>query len=253
MSVSYAVGLPIVGEFGDPVTLVDLAVAAEQHGWDGVYLWDHVLFHERDWRVANPTVTVSAIAARTSRIRLIPMCILPRRRAHVVAREVDTLSALAPGRVTLVTALGSMDAEYAEFGEDPDLRARAALLDAGLAKLDGLVPLWCAGQWPRRAGLRRAARWQGAMPTFAGYSGGDGNVLPSVFASAVDYVSSLRGGLEGFDFVLEGDTPPEGGAAVVAPYVDSGLTWWVEAFGWWRGGVAEARTRIAAGPPSWAG
>jgi hypothetical protein len=250
MSVSYAVGLPVVGEFGDPVTLVELAVAAEKHGWDGVYLWDHVLFHQRDWAVANVTVTVAAIAARTSRIRLIPMCILPRRRAHVVAREVATLAALAPGRVTLMTALGSMDAEYAEFGEDPDLRARAALLDAGLAALDGVAPLWCAGRWPRRAGLRRAARWQGAMPIFAGYGGGDGNVPAPLFAEAASFVSSERGGLVGFDLALEGDTPPSGGAEVVAPYVDSGLTWWVEAFGWWRGGVAEARTRIAAGPPS---
>jgi len=35
----------------------------------------------------------------------------------------------------------------------------------------------------------------------------------------------------------------------VAPYVDAGLTWWIEAMGWWRGGVDGARERIAAGPP----
>jgi len=28
-----------------------------------------------------------------------------------------------------------------------------------------------------------------------------------------------------------------------------GLTWWVEALGWWRGGVDSARQRIDAGPP----
>jgi hypothetical protein len=250
MSVSYAVGLPNVGEFGDPVTLVELAVAAEAHGWGGVYLWDHLFYHDREWPVANPTVTIAAIAARTSRIRLIPMCILPRRRPQVVAREVAALSALAPDRVTLATALGSMDAEYADFGEDPDLRARATKLDAGLARLAGAVPLWCAGRWPRRVGLRRAARWQGAMPTFAGYGGGAGTVPPAVFAEAVSYLSTVRGGLAGFDVAVEGDTAPAGGAATVAPYVDSGLTWWVEAFGWWRGGVAGARARIAAGPPT---
>lgn len=249
MSLSYAIGLPNVGEFGDPVALVELAVAAERHGWDGVYLWDHLMYHDRQWPVANPTVTISAIAARTTRIRLIPMCILPRRRPQVVAGEVAALGRLAPDRVTLATALGSMDAEYSDFGEDPDLKARAGKLDAGLSLLDGRVPLWCAGRWPRRVGLRRAARFQGALPTFAGYGGGHGNVPPEVFAEATGYLSTVRGGLEGYHVALEGDTPPEGGAATVAPYVDSGLTWWIEAFGWWRDGLTGASTRIAAGPP----
>jgi hypothetical protein len=29
----------------------------------------------------------------------------------------------------------------------------------------------------------------------------------------------------------------------------AGLTWWIEAMGWWRGGVDDARHRILAGPP----
>jgi len=29
------VGVPNVGPFGDPLLLVGLAVAAEEHGWDG--------------------------------------------------------------------------------------------------------------------------------------------------------------------------------------------------------------------------
>jgi alkanesulfonate monooxygenase SsuD/methylene tetrahydromethanopterin reductase-like flavin-dependent oxidoreductase (luciferase family) len=42
----YAIGLPTVGEFGDVNALCDLAVRAEQHGWDGVHLWDHLLYHD---------------------------------------------------------------------------------------------------------------------------------------------------------------------------------------------------------------
>src|SRR6478609_2844493 len=56
MVMSYAVGLPTVGGFGDVHSLVDLAVAAEQYGWDGVHLWDHVLYHESGWPVASPVV-----------------------------------------------------------------------------------------------------------------------------------------------------------------------------------------------------
>ncbi len=41
----YGVYLPPFGPFGDPLVLVDLAVRAETVGWDGVFLWDH-LVHE---------------------------------------------------------------------------------------------------------------------------------------------------------------------------------------------------------------
>ena len=67
----YAVGLPTVGEFGNIHTLLDLAAAAERHGWDGVHLWDHVLYHEPGWPVVSPVVAAAAIAAATSRVRII--------------------------------------------------------------------------------------------------------------------------------------------------------------------------------------
>jgi alkanesulfonate monooxygenase SsuD/methylene tetrahydromethanopterin reductase-like flavin-dependent oxidoreductase (luciferase family) len=60
MVMNYAVGLPTVGGFGDVHTLVDLAVAAEQHGWDGVHLWDHVLYHDSGWPVVSPVVAAAA-------------------------------------------------------------------------------------------------------------------------------------------------------------------------------------------------
>ena len=63
MPVRCAVGLPNVGQFGDVGVLVDLAAEAERHGWDGVHLWDHLLFHEQDWPVASPVVAAAAIAA----------------------------------------------------------------------------------------------------------------------------------------------------------------------------------------------
>ena len=32
-----------MGVFGDPLLLVDMAIAAEEHGWDGFFVWDHLL------------------------------------------------------------------------------------------------------------------------------------------------------------------------------------------------------------------
>lgn len=264
----YAIGLPNVGEFGDPRVLARLAVTAEEHGWDAVYLTDHVLYHEPGWPVANPVVAAAAVAALTRRLRLVVMWVLPRRRVAVVAREAASLDALSGGRLTLISSIGSMDIEYSGFGDDPDLRARGRALDASLTDLRALwsgepvvvaggagavtmgppaaIPVWCSGRWPNRRPLRRAARYDGVMPTFVDQR--SRVVPPGEFAAATAYVAGERGGLDGFDVALEGASPPGAAAEVARSYVDGGLTWWVEAFGHWRGGLAEAETRIAAGP-----
>lgn len=270
----YAVGLPNVGPFADAPTLVELAVVAEDRGWDGVFLWDHLLYHDPDWHVVNPVVVASAIAARTSRIRLgVLMMALPRRRVQTVARETVTLDMLSGGRLVFGAGIGSMDIEYAAFGEDPDLRARGRRLDESLGLLTALwsgepvdmpsghrvrmlptplqrprVPVWVAGRWPNRPGFRRSARWDGVVATFT--DAGRGLPVPvEDFADAVRFVAAERGSLDGFDVALEGWTSPGSATETVAPYLDAGLTWWIEAMGWWRGGVDAARERILAGPP----
>ncbi len=246
----YAVGLPNVGEFGDVRALVGLAGAAERAGWDGVQLWDHVLYHEPGWRATSPVVAAAAIAATTERLRIILTVVLPRRQVQDVAQDAAAVAALSGGRLTLVATIGSMDREYADFGLDPDLRARGRALDDRLARLTGLwaewgvprVPIWCGGRWPARPGLRRAARYDGAMPTFAARP--QGNVPVDAFAEAAAFVRDLAPGP--LDIAVEGAaTDP----AVVAPYAAAGATWWIDAMGWWRGGVAGAADRIALGPP----
>lgn len=280
----FAVGLPNVGVFADPALLTELAGRAEQAGWDGAFVWDHVLYHH-DWPVVDPTVVAAAIAATTTRIRLgILMTAVPRRRVGKLAREIASLDVLSGGRVVFGAGLGSMPSEYTAFGEPADPRLRAARLDESLAALaalwsgesvtvrgghvvvDGVSmtptpvqrprpPVWCAGRWPLRAPFRRAARWDGVMPVHADYSRPTTMPAP-MLADIVRYVHALRvsAGTHGrpFDVVLEGATDadaPDHGAAVVRPYADAGLTWWVEALGWWRGGPDDARARIDAGPP----
>jgi hypothetical protein len=36
----------------------------------------------------------------------------------------------------------------------------------------------------------------------------------------------------------------------VAPYLQAGLTWWIEALGWWRGSLQDAMNRVRQGPPA---
>jgi alkanesulfonate monooxygenase SsuD/methylene tetrahydromethanopterin reductase-like flavin-dependent oxidoreductase (luciferase family) len=75
-------------QLADPPLLVDLAVGAEELGWDGVFLWDHILWKPPVRALADAWVALSAIATGTSHIRLGPRVTpLSRRRVHKVARE----------------------------------------------------------------------------------------------------------------------------------------------------------------------
>jgi alkanesulfonate monooxygenase SsuD/methylene tetrahydromethanopterin reductase-like flavin-dependent oxidoreductase (luciferase family) len=276
--VRFAVGLPNVGPFGDVSTLVDLAVAAEARGWDGVFLWDHLLHHDPSWPTADPTATIAAIAARTRAVRLaVLMVALPRRRPWKVAKEFATLDHLSGGRMILGAALGSMDREYAGFGEDPSLRERARRLDDGLEvvarcwsgepveltdgvyRLDGVrllptpvqrprIPIWVAGRWPNPAPFRRAARWDGLMPIHGDFGRGT-TMPPDVVAEIHRTVAAMRPDGQPFDLALEGATEPGTSDERLPAYAAAGTTWWVEAMGWWRGGPDAARERIDAGPP----
>src|SRR2546430_12864822 len=81
-----AVGVPNVGPFGDPRLLVELAVAAEEHGWDGFFGWDHLLYPDQRWDVADPLAVIAAVAARTARITIgVPGNVLARRPIRRVA------------------------------------------------------------------------------------------------------------------------------------------------------------------------
>ena len=279
----YAVGIPNVGDYGDPRLLVELARDAEAAGWDAVLLWDHVAYRRRGWPVADPTVTLTAIAAATRRVRIgMLAAAVPRRRPWKLARETATLDVLSGGRLIFGAGLGSQaDEEYAAFGEDGDARARADLLDEGLEVLTGLwggelfshqgrryhvdetvflprpvqlprIPVWIAGRWPNRPPFRRAARWDGVFPTHAEVGHAD-TMTPAQLEEVVAYTLRRRpAGLGDLDVVVEGHTGGRDGAADrdrVAALEAVGLTWWVEKLGWFHGPVATARQRIQAGPP----
>ncbi len=276
-----AIGVPNVGLFGDPSLLVDLAVAAEEHGWDGFFVWDHQLYWDPEWHVADPVVVVAAIAARTARLRIgILVNVLARRRVGKVARESVTLDQLSQGRLVFGAGLGSRAEEFTAFGEPGDAKERAARLDESLDLLDALwtgepvtyrgehltatdvtmlprpvqqprIPIWCGGRWPARAPFRRAARWDGVMPTHTGYGLGE-TMPPDEFLAAVRYTREHRAAPGPFDVALEGrtaGTEPDRGGGHVLPYAKAGLTWWIEALGWWRGTPEDALTRITQGPP----
>lgn len=274
----FAIGVPNVGAFGDPDLLVELAVRAEHAGWDGWFLWDHLLYHESSWPVVDPIVVLSAVASVTERIRLgVLMLALPRRRPWKVAKELATVDRLSAGRLITGFGLGSMDREYAGFGEEPELKARAEKLDEGLDVIvrswtgeqfsfDGRhhqahavrmlpppaqkprPPIWLAGRWPNKSPFARAARWDGVMPIHSDYGKGE-TMPPQTIAEIREFITARRGSSDGFDIAVEGTTDGNRyDPRLMSSYQRAGLTWWVEALGWWRGDAKAAIDRVLLGP-----
>jgi len=194
----------------DPRDLIELGVAAEEAGFDGYFLWDHIVFSNRGDGppVQDPWSVLSVVAARTSRITIGTVVTpVPRRRPWQLARQTATLDLLSNGRVVLGVGIGSP--AYGDFGifhEPSGDRERAELLDEGLDVLAGLwsgepfsysgkhlnvdtvrftpapvqrprIPVWVAGVLPAPRPIARAARWDGFVPIR--WSSTDGLVRPS--------------------------------------------------------------------------
>jgi alkanesulfonate monooxygenase SsuD/methylene tetrahydromethanopterin reductase-like flavin-dependent oxidoreductase (luciferase family) len=72
----------------DPALIARLSAEAEEAGWDGIVLWDHVRWRGPVLEVADVWITLAAIATATQTIRLGPMVTpLARRRPVKVARR----------------------------------------------------------------------------------------------------------------------------------------------------------------------
>ncbi|MFQ5558733.1 MAG: LLM class flavin-dependent oxidoreductase [Acidimicrobiales bacterium] len=261
----HAVYVAPFGPLADPHRLMELATAVERHGWDGLYLWDHVLRPETRV-IIDPWVAMAAMATVTERIRLGPMVTpLSRRRLVKLAREVVTLDLLSRGRITLGLGLGvDSGGELTRLGEVVEPRDRGAILDEGSDVLAALLagervrhrgrhhlvddvvleprpiqrprpPIWCAAVRDADPPVRRAARFDGIFPIDIG---------GARFDRILELVASLRGSLDGFDVCVRAEpdgSPPD--------YAERGATWMVVA---WPAVVDldELHAAVEAGPSS---
>ena len=241
--------LPLFDELADPALVARMSSAAEEAGWHGVFVWDHVRWREPVAAVADPWITLAAIATATERLRIGPMVTpLARRRPVKIARETATLDLLSGGRLTLGVGLGNDQAgqELSITGEETDDRRRARMLDESLQILaaawsgkpvhhrgehytvDGMrflprplqrpgIPVWVGGFYGRKAPLRRAARHQGFVAVNLEH--------PDQLAEIAAELNALRrtagtAGAQPYDVVvaLEPGCDP-------APYAAAGATW----------------------------
>lgn len=258
----YALYLPNFGPFGDPRTLIECAREAEQAGWDGVFIWDHITRDPAQGIVCDPWIALAGIAMVTSRIKIGALVTpLPRRRPWKVARETVSLDHLSGGRLIFGAGTGGTSGkarEWANFGEVEDLKIRAAMLDEGLDILTGLwtgkpfsydgqyykvndshfmpppvqqprIPIWVAGYWPNKPPFRRAARWDGIFPIFDPET--EGQQKANQLRESVEYIRQYRADLSSFAVICRGHTDPHAvqqNSEWMALYQSAGATWWFE-------------------------
>lgn len=254
-------------EYADPGWLADLAVAAEESGWDSVFVWDHIARTGQP-AMTDPWVALSAIAMVTDRVRIGTMVTpLARRRPWKVAREVTSLDHLSGGRVTLGVGLGVHPIEFDAVGEEADPRRRAEMLEESLYLLralwsgqevtfkgrhytvDGVthsptplqahLPIWVAGVWPNQRPMARASHFDGAFPIAAE------GMTPEDFRAVAAFVEPQRSGDGVFDYVHEGTSEP---GESLAAYGDAGVTWWLERLRPEQRTREQAWARVLAGP-----
>lgn len=185
--------------FEDNSQLLDIAKAAEQLGFAGIAVADHIAVPQRfgsvhpsgenpfDHRTnfPDPLTTIAAMAAVTTTLRFMPyVYILPMREPFSVAKQAGTVAMLSRYRLALGVGAGWLTEEIDLLGYEP--RRRGARFDEMIDVIRGFwrdgtfeyhgrfydfeptgmypsptqpIPIWVGGK--SDAALKRAARNDG--------------------------------------------------------------------------------------------
>ena len=259
---------------------VELARTAEAAGWDGVFTWDGI--HVGDQvEVHDPWVLMGAFAMATERVRIGAIIQpLSRRRPWKVARESVTLDHVSNGRFVLCVGLGAVDdSGWGKVGEETDRRIRAERLDETLQILVGLwtgepfgfsgqhyrfrpmafkptpiqqprIPIWVVGAWPRPKSMKRAAKWDGVIPSIS--ADPFRSVTPDEVREIREWLVTHRTDPGIGEIVIEGVSPGDDPAWVdseLRPLAEAGATWWIESRWEAPNDIETLRRRIRQGPP----
>ena len=262
--------------YADARDAVDLAVMAEEHGWEGFFVWEPV------WGI-DAWMCLAAAAVRTERILLGTMLSpLSRMRPWKIAGEVATLDCLSGGRAILSVGLGAADTGFHQFGEETDMRVRAELMDEALDIVTGLwrgqpfsysgrhytvepcdffpppspirQTVWVVGLWGSKKSMSRATKYQGLLPSVRGDDGKWRKMVPEDVRQMREFATNAGCG-SGYDIVVEGTTPGDDRQAArdeVEQWQAAGATWWIESQ--WhvqseQDAAERVKARIRQGPP----
>jgi alkanesulfonate monooxygenase SsuD/methylene tetrahydromethanopterin reductase-like flavin-dependent oxidoreductase (luciferase family) len=286
----FGISLPPFADYANPRYLAKIAKEAEDAGWDGFFVWDHIFFDPTFNPIPDMWIALAAVAMSTERLRLGAMVTpVARRRPWKLARETVTLDHLSNGRLVVGVGLGGGEQwDFGFFHEPTDAKVRAQLLDEGLDILAGLwsgelfqyhgqhyqvepvkflprpqqsprIPIWVGGQMPKKAPMRRAARWDGYFPL----KWETDPMSPQEWREAMAYIAEHRSSDAPFEQIHGGRMSSDElahAADIVGPLAEAGVTWWIEdvspgryGFSYEEQWAAEATRqmdeRIRQGPP----
>jgi len=276
----YAIHFPNFGIFYNPKEFAKIAFEAEEAGWEGFFLWDHLTYGmSGDIPFCDPWIALSAVAMKTTEIKIGTMVTpLPRRRPWQLARETVSLDHLSDGRLILGVGLGDPPSEFSKFGEQKNPLIRAKKLDESLdillglwsgqnfqykgdyyklrkiqfipTPINGKIPIWVAGLWPNKKPFLRAARYDGAFPNSIKFPD---LLSPNELKEVKEFIIKNRTKKDKFDILFAGDTPgdPNKAKEIIKPYEDAGVTWWAENISGLRFSNSRDKIleRIRQGPP----
>lgn len=255
---------------------VELAILAERHGWDGVFVWEGPYGTE-------PWTVLGAMAAQTDRVELGTMLTpLPFLQPWKVASQVVTLDQISEGRAILAVGLGDTGLFGGIDGLPTDIKTRAARLDEGIDLINTLwsgtpvyegthfkfdmtgidefevegqtradIPIWVTGVLGRDLSMRRVLRCSGILPLIPG-DGGNHRPEPTDVADVRTWLRSNDDANDRIAVIAEGETQPGNSADMekLRLFEESGATWWLETR-WSSGGsvnqLEDLRQRILAG------
>lgn len=144
----FGVVLPSYGPRAGRLAILDTALAAEQLGFESVWLTDHLALSQSEagefGSLFEAITTLAYLAGATGRIRLgISSLVLPQRNPLEVARQIATADLLSGGRVLLAAGIGWSKSEFRNLGSN--FNDRAARMDEALKVLR---TLWRGGSRP---------------------------------------------------------------------------------------------------------
>jgi alkanesulfonate monooxygenase SsuD/methylene tetrahydromethanopterin reductase-like flavin-dependent oxidoreductase (luciferase family) len=243
----HGVYVPNFGPFGDAAVMADLARRAEAAGWDGVFVWDHVIRHEGDFDLVDPWVALTAMAVATERVTIGPLITpLPRRRPWNVAKSAVNVDRLSGGRLVLGVGIGSdRGREFSGFGEVADPKTRGDMLDEAIALIhqiwtgepihhegrhypvdDGIrflpaapggrIPIWVASEGVAPRPVRRAAGLEGVFPI---------GITPDDLTALLALIDAEGPRPDRYDIVVTGEDDS-------ADWDDTAVTWWLRRVPW---------------------
>ncbi len=204
-------------DLATPGNVVEYAVAADEAGWDGVFLADGLY---PEFPSIDPWITLSGIATRTSDVALGTWITpVPRRPPWQLAHDLATLDHLSNGRVILGAGLGT-EGNYTTFGEEWDPSRIGRKYDEALEVITGLwegepfdydgefytlegaelpyspvqeprIPVLLGGWWPNKKPFRRGAEWDGIMPNAPSFYGSEGEQGEPVTGTIEEEVTAM--------------------------------------------------------------